>query len=202
MSFSAIFNQYHKLIHSSTPTMSQVAITNVCIFDGQKICQPTTVVIDGGLIGEDATAAKVIDGNGGVLLPGLIDAHVHLHGKESLEELAKWGVTTGLDMACWPATKVQSLRVTSEDGGITDFRSPGLPATAPGSLHSHMPHYPQDELVASEEDARKYVERRVAEKVDYLKIIADLPGFKQKTINALVVCVPDVRLENIKLIVE
>ena len=175
--------------------MAKTAITNVRVFDGHKIGQLRTVVIDGGLIGDDATGAEVINGNGGVLLPGLIDAHVHLHGEGSLKELAKWGVTTGLDMACWPATMIKSLRAKSEDGGVADFRSPGLLATAPGSRHSHMSQFPQDELVASEEDAKKFVEKRVAEMVDYLKIVADLPGFQQKTINTLVVCFPDPRVE-------
>ena len=82
---------------------------------------------------------------------------------------------------------VHGLRAASKDGYMTDFRSSGFPATAPGSQHSHMSQFPQDELVGSEEEAKKFVEKRVAEGADYIKIIADLPGFRQNTINALVV---------------
>ena len=66
-------------------------------------------------------------------------------------------------MACWPVTMIESLKAESKDGGVADYRSPGLPATAPGSPHSHMPQFPQDELVASEEDVKKFVEKRMAD---------------------------------------
>ena len=87
------------------------------------------MVIEGALIGSGPGVAQVIDGDlvidgeGGVLLPGLIDAHVHLHGRHSLEQLAGFGVTTALDMACAPPELVDALRGTP---GLTDF-----PARAP-----------------------------------------------------------------------
>jgi len=68
------------------------------------------VVIDGAVIGSDPAGAREIDAAGTVLLPGLIDAHLHLHGRDTLEQLAGYGVTTGLDMACWPQELVNSLR--------------------------------------------------------------------------------------------
>ena len=173
---------------SSKTEMGKTSITNVRVFDGEKISEPRTVAFHDGLIVEDTSgASKIIDAAGGVLLPGLIDAHVHLHGEETLKQLARWGVTTGLDMATWPPKMVQDLKASTRGGGITDFRTPGLPAAAPGSLHSHMPQFPKDELVGSEEAAKVFVESRVAEGVDYIKIIADLPGFEQSTINTLVV---------------
>jgi len=61
------------------------------------------VVIEGGLVGTDPTGARTIDCKKSVLLPGLIDAHVHLHGRDTLQQLASYGVTTALDMATWPA---------------------------------------------------------------------------------------------------
>ena len=41
-------------------------------------------------------------------------------------------------------------------------------------------------LVADPDEARAYVSRRVAEGVDYIKIIIDLPGFDEPTVRALV----------------
>ena len=46
---------------------------------------------------------------------------------------------------------------------------------------------PQEGLVRGEGGAKTFVEKRVAEEADYIKIIADLPGFEQSTIDALVV---------------
>lgn len=63
--------------------MSKVAITNVRVFDDEKILPATTVVFEDGLItgiGKDhelTDGANIVDAKNGVLLPGLIDAHVH-----------------------------------------------------------------------------------------------------------------------------
>jgi imidazolonepropionase-like amidohydrolase len=86
--------------------VGRTALTNVRVFDGRELSQPRTVVIDGGVIRTDDSGAQVLDVAGAVLLPGLIDAHIHLHGRDTLEQLCSYGVTTGLDMGsgrpnCW-----------------------------------------------------------------------------------------------------
>ena len=58
--------------------MDKIALTNVRVFDGERLGEPTTVVIDVDRIGGDQTGARTWDGGGGVLLPGLIDCHIHL----------------------------------------------------------------------------------------------------------------------------
>jgi imidazolonepropionase-like amidohydrolase len=89
---------------------------NVRVFDGAELTEPRTVVIEDAVIGEDPAGGHAVDAAGATLLPGLIDAHVHLHGPESLIALASWGVTTGLDMACWLRERVAALReVTGGD---------------------------------------------------------------------------------------
>jgi hypothetical protein len=86
-------------------------------------------VVDGNIVAEVDDAVEV-DGKGGYLLPGLIDAHIHVHSLKNLTQLCRWGVTTGLDMASFPPALLASLR-SYEDG--TDIRSAGTPASAPGS---------------------------------------------------------------------
>lgn len=166
-----------------SPDNAKTALVNVRVFDGQRLREPGTVIIDQGLIGTDPQGADVIDGASAVLLPGLIDAHVHLHGVENLEQLASFGVTTALDMSTWPPALVDSLRGRS---GLTDIRSAGLSATSPGSRHSQMPGRPEGELVAGPAEAERFVAARVAEGSDYIKVIADIPGPDQATLNALV----------------
>ncbi|MDQ6773932.1 MAG: amidohydrolase family protein [Candidatus Dormibacteraeota bacterium] len=162
----------------------KTALTNVRVFDGRRLREPDSVVIDGALIGTDKSGAQVIDGRGATLLPGLIDAHVHLSGVETLERLADFGVTTALDMATWPAELVDSLRGRV---GLTDIRSCGTSATSPGSLHSRIfPDFPKSGLLAGPAEAPRFVADRVAEGSDYIKIIADIPGPDQATMNALV----------------
>ncbi len=161
----------------------KTALTNVRVFDGNQLLDPGTVIIDGRAIGTDPAGASVIDGDGAVALPGLIDAHIHLSGRQSLQQLAGYGVTTALDMGTWPVSLVESLRGVE---GLTDIRSPGTSAVAPGSLHSRIPGFPADGQVVDPDDANRYVAERVAEGSDYIKVIVEDPGFDQPTFDALV----------------
>jgi imidazolonepropionase-like amidohydrolase len=163
-------------------------IREVRVFDGTGVSDITCVLIDGGRISAvdrdlDGAGARVVDGAGGTLLPGFIDAHVHLHGADNLEQLARAGVTTALDMACWPPELVGELR---NRRGVTDIRSAGIPATAPGSTHSKMLGRPDAALLAGPADAEDFVRDRLAEGSDYIKVIADVPGPDQATLDAVV----------------
>jgi imidazolonepropionase-like amidohydrolase len=149
---------------------------------------PGTVVIDGARIGTDPSGARgeveVIDGEGGVLLPGLIDAHVHLTDRDTLGRLAVAGVTTALDMACGPPALVDSLRGVP---GLTDIRSAGTPAIAPGSLHARFPVIGRHGAIYGADQAAGFVADRVAEGSDYIKIVVGSPGadHDQATLDAL-----------------
>src|SRR5271165_1231077 len=162
---------------------AKVAVTNVRVFDGARLV-PGVVVIEGGTIGTDPTGAQVIDGYGGVLLPGLIDAHVHLDGPGRLETLAGYGVTTAIDMASVPE-ETAALRGLA---GQTDIRSAGIPAIAPGSLHSHFPGIGQRGLISGAVEAKRFVADRIAEGSDFIKIVVGSPfaDHDQATIDALV----------------
>jgi imidazolonepropionase-like amidohydrolase len=141
-------------------------------------------VIDGSRIGTDPAGAEVIDGEGGVLLPGLIDAHVHLKDRDTLGRLAAAGVTTALDMACGPPALVDSLRGVP---GLTDIRSAGTPAIAPGSLHASFPVIGRHGAISGADQAAGFVADRVAEGSDYIKIVVGSPGadHDQATLDAL-----------------
>jgi imidazolonepropionase-like amidohydrolase len=161
----------------------RTALANVRVFDGRGLREPSTVIIDDGRIGTGTQGARILDGNGGIVLPGLIDAHVHLQDVTTLRTLAGFGVTTALDMGCWPPGLVSSLR---EQPGLTDIRSSQVGATSPASRHSQaLADRPAEGLVRGPGDADRYVADRIAEGADYIKIIIDLPGFDQETVTAL-----------------
>ncbi|KAJ6437236.1 xylulose-5-phosphate/fructose-6-phosphate phosphoketolase [Purpureocillium lavendulum] len=174
-----------RMTDANSATPHKVAITNVRVFDGQGLTAPTTITICGGVIGDgDASGAHEIDGTGKFLFPGFIDTHVHLSGaRHQLEHMAKWGVTTALGMGEWSPEKVNALRGSP---GLTDIRSAGIPATTPGSLHSKMLPIDQNAFVTGPEDSSRFVKDRLAQHADYIKIVADVPGPDQDTINALV----------------
>ncbi|NLR70555.1 amidohydrolase family protein [Novosphingobium sp. ERN07] len=78
-----------------------ILIRNVRIFDGTSLSDQTgAVLIEGDRIARIATgegaladcdAARVIDGHGGTLMPGLVDAHTHLALGSSVEVMGRPG---------------------------------------------------------------------------------------------------------------
>src|SRR6476660_8598293 len=71
---------------AATPTLTSVVITNVSVFDSanEQMLPPQSVVIQRDRIQGVGSSlpipqgALVIDGQGQFLIPGLIDAHVHI----------------------------------------------------------------------------------------------------------------------------
>ncbi|WP_103348869.1 amidohydrolase family protein [Amycolatopsis sp. CA-128772] len=151
----------------------KTALRNIRVFDGRELTGPSTVVIDGPVIGTDPAGAEVVEGGGAVLLPGLIDAHIHLQDRRTLEKLTGWGVTTGLDMATWPPSRLAALRGIP---GLCDIRSAGTPAIGPGGPHSRMPGLPDNAVLRTAEQAQSFVDQRIVDGSDYLKLVLEAPG--------------------------
>lgn len=164
-----------------------VTIEGVRVFTGTGLSEPTTVHVHDGAIAERSAGGTRIDGAGRVLLPGLIDAHVHVvRGRDDLRELTEWGVTTGLDMACWPIGLVQAMRAET---GVADFRSATIPAVGPGGNHARLPGFPAEGIVTTPGQARAFVERRMADNADYIKIVTEAAppaGMDRATVAAIV----------------
>ncbi|WP_405010011.1 amidohydrolase family protein [Kitasatospora sp. NBC_01539] len=167
------------------PTVT--AIDGVRVFTGTGLTEPRRVCVEGTDIVSGGTPDSVVDGTGKVLLPGLIDAHMHtVRGRDDLEKLARWGVTTGLDMAAWPLPFVTDMRAQQ---GVAQILSATTPAVGPGGNHARMPGFPADGIVTSPREARAFVERRVADGADYIKIVTESAppaGMDQETVNAIV----------------
>ncbi|GAA4386342.1 amidohydrolase family protein [Tsukamurella soli] len=164
------------------------AIEDVRLCTGSGLGEPRRVVFDGAtLLADSAAADEVVDGAGAVVLPGLIDAHMHMVlGRVDLENLVYWGVTTGLDMAAWPAEFVNAMR---HEKGVAQIVSATIPAVGPGGNHAKMPGFPADGIVTTPQQARAFVERRVADGADYIKIVTEAAppaGMDQPTVNAIV----------------
>jgi imidazolonepropionase-like amidohydrolase len=182
------------LAKSCVVTVDKTAITKAFVFDGSSLHRDLSVTTENDLITSispsgDRFDAKVIDGTGMTLLPGLIDCHVHLGddiGKASrlLFQLAKAGVTTALDLGHFTGPVQDSLRGSS---GMADVRFTGTFATSTGSIHTRFPGISKASLFDNPQAAIRFVEDRVAEGADYIKIVADVPGLSQEIVNTLVI---------------
>jgi hypothetical protein len=119
-----------------------LAVVGVAVFDGGggPPVPDRTVVAAGGLIQRigPATAtgppggAVVVDGTGATLLPGFVDAHVHLDFYPPAQVLAG-GVTTVRDLG-WPAGRLAALSARAAAPGAASPRllAAGQIVTVPG----------------------------------------------------------------------
>jgi len=175
-----------RTIRTTTTLPSQkIAIDNVRVFDGHKLLKPATVIIDGSAIVTNATGATHLDGKGGVLLPGLIDSHCHPSNVTHLEDLTRFGVTTGMVLACYSHEMCASLQ---NHRGLVDLRRSSAPAAAPGSAHGNVTAMVDQtgiSLVNNTEQAKEWIERQVSTGAEYIKLVAEVPGLDQATLNAL-----------------
>lgn len=167
------------LLLPAAATGETFAITNARIFDGERLIPRGTVVVKEGKI--EAVGAEVrvpegverIDAAGGTLLPGLIDAHTHAF-LGGLDRALLFGVTTELDMGNAPAVAARLREEQARPGGVSnraDLFSAGNLATVPDG-HGTQFGLPIPTLSRPEE-AREWVDARIAEGSDYIKIVIE-----------------------------
>ncbi|HNR90917.1 MAG TPA: CIA30 family protein [Dokdonella sp.] len=154
------------------------AIRDVRVFDGEQMIERASVVVRDGLIahvGPDVPIADgiaVVDGRGRTLLPGLIDAHVHAWG-EAQRDALRFGVGTEIDMhgdaSRLPALKAQ--RASLREGAAADLWAAGTAVTAPGG-HGTQYGFTIPTL-APGDDVRAFVDARVDEGADFIKLIVE-----------------------------
>ena len=157
---------------AAAPNVGKHIIYNVNVFDGEKLAPFNRVVISGGMIvpDKDTAGATTEDGKGAFLLPGFFDAHAHVYGPPAVQTFRDYGVTTALDMGTFPyQDAIASLKAMS-DKGYTAVYGSGAAATEDGGFLSRIPGFPEDSFVTSPKDAVSFVQARVKEGVDYIKI--------------------------------
>ena len=147
------------------------------VFDGERVLSERDVLVEGGRIGrigralEVAAGTEQVDGRGGTLLPGLIDAHTHDWG-DSPKQALRFGVTTELNMA-GPPEFIASFKRAEARGANDAARllSAGNVVTPPKG-HGTEYGIPVPTLPGAAE-AQAFVDARVAEGSDYVKVILE-----------------------------
>ncbi|MEO8001580.1 MAG: CIA30 family protein [Arenimonas sp.] len=153
-------------------------VTNVRVFDGEKTIDKTSVLVQQGMIAAIGSDIKIpkdmptYDGAGKTLIPGLIDSHTHTYG-DAQKDALRFGVTTEMDMFTdWhqlAAAKKQRESYARTD--LADLWSAGTLATVPGG---HGTEYGMKiPTLTTAEEAPAFVQARIDEGSDYIKIVFD-----------------------------
>jgi imidazolonepropionase-like amidohydrolase len=179
-------------------------VRDVRVFDGERVTDQRSVLVQDGRIsrvGDSSVVVpegtEVIDGRGRTLLPGLIDAHVHVddEAEADLRQSLALGVTTVLDM--WSSAarfeRIKALRAADRPD-LSDVRTAGTGASAPGGHPSQMGGPASFPTVSGAAEAAAFVDARIAEGSDFLKIVYDdlgalglsLPMLDRPTLAALI----------------
>jgi hypothetical protein len=157
-------------------------IAHVRIFDGEHSLSNGVVWIREGKVEgvgsrlRSPKGIRVIDGRGQTLLPGLIDAHTHIHSRQDLEQSLIFGVTTDLSMLMDQelAMKEKAEQTTNQADDRADLFSSGYCATAPGGHGTEYGYkFP---TIQRPEEAQAWIDDRIAEGSDYIKIIYENGG--------------------------
>lgn len=172
-------------------------VTGARVFDGEQVRAATDVLVRDGVIEAMGSLSEVpevvprVDGTGGTLLPGLIDAHTHTREVEQLERDVRFGVTTVLDMFTQTDHETALRRAAPERDDVAAFFSSGILATAPGGHGTES--NPDIPTVSAPGDAAPFVAERVERGADYLKIVLNgaraargIPTLEPETVRALV----------------
>jgi imidazolonepropionase-like amidohydrolase len=160
------------------PPAAAFVIRHARVFDGERTLPNTEVLVESGRIKAVGANLKVpvgtreVDGAGDTLLPGLIDAHTHVWG-DALKQALMFGVTTELDMFSDIKTdiEIREKEAAGKNLDAADLRTAGTLVTVE---KGHGTEYGlKIPVLASAADAQAFVDARVAEGSDYIKIIYD-----------------------------
>lgn len=168
---------------SGSETDGVVAVVDVTVIpmDSERLLLRQTVVIRDGLIAELGPAAAVqvpadaqrIDGTGLYLMPGLIDAHVHLRDPSELLSYVAHGVT-GVVQLSGPSGNVPDVMELRERVARGDFLGPNI-YTSGRILDGEPPVFPGvSSIVRTPDDARRLVEAQLAAGADFIKVYNNL----------------------------
>lgn len=147
---------------------------NLVPMDTPRVIEDAAVVIRDGRIVAAGRAddlaipggAGVIDGQGGYLTPGLIDAHMHYRHNDDFLNYLAWGVTTVLGLG-QPLAQIEPIRIMQAEIRAGRMIGPEIYTTA-ATVANHI-------QLETPQEGRDYIRRLDAEGFDYVKVYNNTP---------------------------
>lgn len=153
-----------------------ILIQAVRLFDGESVKDNMDVFFENGKVVRivphslEHKANQIIDGRGKTLIPGLINAHVHIWFPMHLQEAARAGVLTVMDMHS-SSYSIPILKAFQDSTHYASYLSAGPGATVPGG-HGTQFGMPTP-TIDSIKSAKSFTLDRVEGGSDYIKILRE-----------------------------
>ena len=164
------------IICCSKPSEYDIVIKNVSLFDGYEDHGIVTIAINSDTIAaissQELLSDSVIDGSGKFIIPGLVNAHVHAASIEHLKQGYELGIMYLLNMHTGLEAREQEWKKLSRDSiGYSILYGSGHAATVSGGHPNQFS--PEMETIGDSVSIEQWVDNRIAQNVDYIKIVRD-----------------------------
>jgi hypothetical protein len=191
LKYHAVYESLVKRAQNPPPQPKNTTISNVRFFNGVHFTAPTTVTLaDGHIIhvgaGPVAKSSVMIDGSGKFLIPGLIDSHIHISSPSDLDQMAGYGVTTAVNMACYSYKFCESLMNLT---GTASMITASQPAVGEGSPHQALGNTPNNQTLSPGVNTTAWVKEFAfppGNPAAFLKAVAEPGGPDQELLSGVV----------------
>lgn len=130
--------------------MDEKIILRYPVFDGERVWEAATVVIENGMISDETVLRDGSGESGYFLIPGLIDAHTHMGREKQVTAMLKNGITATCDVSASKDLKEASNKLYI----FTSFFM----------------------ALGNNSDGQAYVEKAVNHGAEYIKVILEAPA--------------------------
>lgn len=164
------------IVGCSEPVKYDLVIQNVGLFDGHQDKGTVNIAFNSDRVAAITTGELIgdslIDGTGKYVIPGLVNAHVHVSSIEDLQAGYPLGILTIMNMHTGVEDRELEWKQISKDtAGFSTLYGSGHAATVPGG---HPNQFSRDmETINDSITIEDWVDHRIAKKVDYIKIVRE-----------------------------
>lgn len=164
------------LCRCGNSTQYDFVIENVGLFDGEEDLGTVNIGVNADTIAaiskNSLASDSIIDGAGKYIIPGLVNAHVHITSLENIREGYEWGILANLNLHTGLEEREQFFReVGTDSAGYPFYYGVGHAATVPGG---HPTQYSPDmETINDTMTIEEWVDRRIENGAEYIKIVRE-----------------------------
>ncbi len=156
-------------------------IKHVKLFDGNKVTALANIYVRNGVIQRIDTNLDVInvsskytiDGSNKTLIPGLINAHTHPQSRNDLDDAAKAGILTVMDLLRIVEDSIPVFKSLNKKTNCADYYTSGIGADMPNAVIKFYINQVNPWAPLTIQEVQDFVAERIENKVDFIKIFQD-----------------------------